>query len=160
MLAQSKYIDFLLNTPRNYTGTHLAAHSPTISHDQVYRFLRDNQFSASQLRELVQPLLADSPEAFLLVDDRVQDKRYSPHPALRQLVCQQRKPKSDSPGWLDVFHHPEKQPVSESAQGNGLPGAEHAGATARRLEPGRRGAGATSAVCGEAVQAGCHRRQH
>lgn len=77
MLAQSKYIDFLLNTPRNYTGTHLAAHSPTISHDQVYRFLRDNRYSASQLRELVQPLLADSPEAFLLVDDSVQDKRYS-----------------------------------------------------------------------------------
>lgn len=77
MLAQSTYIDFLLNTPRNYTGTHLAAHSPTISHDQVYRFLRDNRFSASQLRELVQPLLTDSPEAFLLVDDSVQDKRYS-----------------------------------------------------------------------------------
>ena len=77
MLAQSKYIDFLLNTPRNYTGTYLAAHSPAVSHDQVYRFLRDNRFSASQLRELVQPLLTDSPEAFLLVDDSVQDKRYS-----------------------------------------------------------------------------------
>ena len=77
MLAQSKYIDFLLNTPRNYTGTHLAAHLPDVSHDQVYRFLRDNSFSSNQLRELVQPLLADSPEAFLLVDDSVQDKRYS-----------------------------------------------------------------------------------
>ena len=77
MLAQSAYIDFLLNTPRNYTGTQLAAHSPTVSHDQVYRFLRDNRFSANQLRELVHPLLADSPEAFLLVDDSVQDKRYS-----------------------------------------------------------------------------------
>ena len=29
------------------------------------------------MRELVQPLLRDSPEAFLLVDDSVQDKRYS-----------------------------------------------------------------------------------
>lgn len=77
MLAQSKYIDFLLNTPRNYTGTYLAARSPAVSHDQVYRFLRDNRFSANQLRELVQPLLTDSPEAFLLVDDSVQDKRYS-----------------------------------------------------------------------------------
>lgn len=76
MLAKSKSIDFLLNTPRNYTGTHLAARLPDVSHDQVYRFLRDNSFSASQLRELVQPLLADSPEAFLLVDDSVQDKRY------------------------------------------------------------------------------------
>jgi len=77
MLTQRTYIDFLLNTPRNYTGTHLAAHLSEVSHDQVYRFLRDNTFSASQLRELVQPLLSDSPEAFLLVDDSVQDKRYS-----------------------------------------------------------------------------------
>ena len=77
MLTQSTYIDFLLNTPRNYTGTHFAAHLPAVSHDQVYRFLRDNDFSASQLRELVQPLLSDSPEAFLLVDDSVQGKRYS-----------------------------------------------------------------------------------
>jgi len=77
MLTQSTYIDFLLNTPRNYTGTHPAAHLPGVSHDQVQRFWRDNTFSSSQLRDLVQPLLADSPDAFLLVDDSVQDKRYS-----------------------------------------------------------------------------------
>lgn len=77
MLTQAKYIDFLLSTPTNYTGTHLAAHLPGVSHDQVNRFLRDNSFSTNQLRELVQPLLIDSPEAFLLVDDSVQDKRYS-----------------------------------------------------------------------------------
>ena len=29
------------------------------------------------MRELILPLLRDSPEAFLLVDDRVQDKKYS-----------------------------------------------------------------------------------
>ena len=29
------------------------------------------------MRELILPLLRDSPEAFLLVDDSVQDKRYS-----------------------------------------------------------------------------------
>ncbi|AMR27580.1 hypothetical protein A0257_11045 [Hymenobacter psoromatis] len=77
MLTQAKYIDFLLNTPRNYTGTHLAAHLPGVSHDQVYRFLRDNTVSSKQLQDLVMPLLADSPEAFLLVDDSVQDKKYS-----------------------------------------------------------------------------------
>lgn len=77
MITQSKYIDYLLNTPRNYTCTNLAAHLPDVSHDQVNRFLRDNQFSSNQLRQLVMPLLPDSPEAFLVVDDSVQDKRYS-----------------------------------------------------------------------------------
>lgn len=77
MLTQSKYLDYLLSTPRNYTCTHLAAHLPDVNHDQVNRFLRTNRFSAAQLRTLVQPLLNDSPEAFLLVDDSVQDKRYS-----------------------------------------------------------------------------------
>ena len=77
MLTQTKYIDYLLSTPKNYTCTHLAAHLPDVSHDQVNRFLRDNKFSSRQLRELVLPLVADSPEAFLLVDDSVQDKRYS-----------------------------------------------------------------------------------
>ncbi len=76
MLTQRTYTDFLLNTPRNCTGTRLAAQLPTVSHDQVHRFLRDNTFSSSQLRDLVQPLSADSPAAFLLVDDSVRDKRY------------------------------------------------------------------------------------
>ncbi|MGI4873775.1 MAG: IS701 family transposase [Janthinobacterium lividum] len=77
MIIQSQYIDYLLSTPRNYTCTHLAAHLPDVGHDQVNRFLRDNSFSSSQLRQLVLPLLHDSPEAFLLVDDSVQNKRYS-----------------------------------------------------------------------------------
>ena len=76
MLTQAKYIDFLLSTPTNYTGTHLAAHLPGVSHDQVNRFLRDSTFSSTQLRDWVLPLLSDSPEAFLLVEDSVQDKRY------------------------------------------------------------------------------------
>jgi hypothetical protein len=77
MLTQTTYIEYLLSTPKNYTCTHLAAHLPHVSHDQVNRFLRNSVLSVNQLRELVQPLLHDSPEAFLLVDDSVQDKRYS-----------------------------------------------------------------------------------
>ena len=57
------------DTVLNYTCTHLAAHLPEVSHDQANRFLRDSSFSSSQLRELVAPLLNDSLEAFLLVDD-------------------------------------------------------------------------------------------
>ncbi|WP_235726976.1 IS701 family transposase [Hymenobacter siberiensis] len=77
MLTQTAYIEYLLSTPTNYTCTHLAAHLPDVSHDQVNRFLRMSTLPVNQLRELVQPLLHDSPEAFLLVDDSVQDKRYS-----------------------------------------------------------------------------------
>jgi Transposase DDE domain len=77
MLTQTRYIEYLLSTPKNYTCTHLADHLPDISHDQVNRFLRTSVLPVSQLQQLVQPLLHDSPEAFLLVDDSVQDKRYS-----------------------------------------------------------------------------------
>ena len=41
------------------------------------RFLRTSTLPVNQLRELILPLLRDSPESFLLVDDSVQDKRYS-----------------------------------------------------------------------------------
>lgn len=77
MVTQATYIEYLLSTPRNYTCTHLADHLADVSHDQVNRFLRTSHLPAHQLRELVLPLLDDSPEAFLLVDDSVQDKRYS-----------------------------------------------------------------------------------
>ena len=40
MLTQTAYIEYLLITPTNYTCTHLAAHLPDVSHDQVNRFLR------------------------------------------------------------------------------------------------------------------------
>ena len=42
MLTQTKCIGFLLSTPRNYTGTHVAARLPEVSHDQVDRGLRDS----------------------------------------------------------------------------------------------------------------------
>ena len=66
MLTQTAYIEYLLSTPTNYTCTHLAVHLPDASHDQVNRFLRNSRLPIRQLRELVQPLLHDSPEAFLL----------------------------------------------------------------------------------------------
>ena len=39
MLTQTTYVEYLLSTPTNYTYTHLAAHLPAVSHDQVNRFL-------------------------------------------------------------------------------------------------------------------------
>ncbi len=40
MLTQTDYIEYLLSTPTNYTCTHLTAHLPDVSHDQVNQFLR------------------------------------------------------------------------------------------------------------------------
>jgi len=62
MLPQTKYIEYLLSTPGNYSGTHLAEHVPQVSPDQGNRFLRPrprpaNQQRASQLRALGRPLL-------------------------------------------------------------------------------------------------------
>jgi len=74
-VTQANYIAYLLSTPRNYTCTHLAEYLSQVSHDQVNRFLRRSSFSPTQLRERVMPWLDDSPQAFLLVDDSVQDKR-------------------------------------------------------------------------------------
>ena len=77
MLTQAAYIEYLLSTPTNYTCPHWAAYLPDVSHDQVNRFFRNSRLPVSRLRALVQPLLHDLPEAFLLVDDSVQDKKYS-----------------------------------------------------------------------------------
>jgi hypothetical protein len=48
-----------------------------VSHDGVNDFLRQNRFLPRELWKLVKDRISDSPEAFLIVDDSVHDKRYS-----------------------------------------------------------------------------------
>ena len=67
----------MISTPANYTGSNLAQHLEQVSHDAVSDFLRQEQVTASDLYKLVRPLLKDSASSYLLVDDSVQDKRYS-----------------------------------------------------------------------------------
>jgi hypothetical protein len=55
----------------------LAEHLENISHDAVSDFLHNAEFDPQDLWEVVKDRLADSPEAYLLVDDSVQNKRYS-----------------------------------------------------------------------------------
>ena len=55
----------------------LADHLDGVSHDTVSDFLRQEHVTARELWRLVQGLIDDSPEACLIVDDSVQDKRYS-----------------------------------------------------------------------------------
>ena len=47
MLTQTAYIEYLLSMPTNYTCTHLVAHLPDASHDQVNRFLRNSRLPVS-----------------------------------------------------------------------------------------------------------------
>lgn len=77
MITKQQYVEYLISTVANYTGSHLAEHLDNVSHDVITDYLRSERLSARHLWELVSALITDSPTAFLLVDDSVQDKRYS-----------------------------------------------------------------------------------
>jgi len=55
----------------------LAEHLDAVSHDTVTDFLQNEHLTARHLWESVRGLIQDSPNAFLIADDSVQDKRYS-----------------------------------------------------------------------------------
>ncbi len=77
MVTRKQYIEYLLATPINYTCSNLAEHLDGVSHDAVSDFLARGRVTAVRLWELVEPLLNNSPEAYLIVDDSVQNKQYS-----------------------------------------------------------------------------------
>src|ERR1700674_2323127 len=77
MINRREYIEFLISTSGNYTCSNLAAHLDGVSHDAVTDYLQGDKLTARSLWERVQPLLKDSTEAYLLVDDSVQNKQYS-----------------------------------------------------------------------------------
>ena len=55
----------------------MAEHLDQVSHDVISDYLRSEHLTPRSVWELVANLIEDSPGAFLLVDDSVQDKRYS-----------------------------------------------------------------------------------
>ncbi len=77
MISKKQYIEYLLTTPINYTCSNLSEHLENVSHDTVTDFLQNSKFTPRDLWELVKDRIADSEEAFLLVDDSVQNKEYS-----------------------------------------------------------------------------------
>jgi len=77
MITKNQYIEYLLSTPINYTCSNLSEHLENVSHDTVTDFLQNQKFTPRDLWELVKDLIDDSEEAFLLVDDSVQNKQYS-----------------------------------------------------------------------------------
>ena len=80
-MTKQQYIEYLICTPGgNYTCTNLADHldgEPGTSHDAITDYLRREKLTPRSLWEVVQPSLQDGPDSCLIVDDSVQDKRYS-----------------------------------------------------------------------------------
>ena len=84
VMTQQQYIEYLIATPDNATCTNLANHlanhltgEQAQSHDVISDFLRREKVTPRRLWEVVAPLLKDSANSYLVVDDSVQDKRYS-----------------------------------------------------------------------------------
>lgn len=79
MIRKWQYIEYLVSTPCNYTCSNLAEHLEGVSHDTVSDFLQQQRSTARELWEHARGLIQDGPEAVLIVDDSVQDKRHSRH---------------------------------------------------------------------------------
>jgi Transposase DDE domain len=77
MINKRQYIEYLISTPVNYTCTNLAEHLEGVSHDQITDYLQRESLTARQVWEHVQPLLRDSEDSYLIIDDSVQNKEYS-----------------------------------------------------------------------------------
>ena len=77
MITKRQYIEYLLHTPINYTGTNLANHMEDVSHDAVSDYLAREKATARQIWELAKEVITDDEKSYLIVDDSVQDKRYS-----------------------------------------------------------------------------------
>src|SRR5215813_15086168 len=66
MMSRQQYIEYLLNTPVNYTCSNLAEHWDGVSHDAVSDFLQRGWLTVNRLWELVEPLLYNN-RPFLLI---------------------------------------------------------------------------------------------
>jgi Transposase DDE domain len=72
------YCQYLLSSQVNYTLTNLAEHLRNFSHDTINRYLKGEKLSPRLLWEQVKPLLEFDPQAYLVFDDTVLDKRFGP----------------------------------------------------------------------------------
>src|SRR4051812_15831023 len=77
MITKRQYVEYLVSTPINYTCSNLAEHLDDVSHDAVTDYLERERQTARHLWELARSLVDDTPDAFLIIDDSVQAKRYS-----------------------------------------------------------------------------------
>jgi hypothetical protein len=79
-MNKRQYIEYLIATQNNYTCTNLSNHlegEKATSHDTISDYLKRENLTPRFLWEVVGSLINDSEESYLIVDDSVQDKRYS-----------------------------------------------------------------------------------
>ncbi len=77
MVTKRQYIEYLLHTPINYTGSNLAKHLEDVSHDAVSDYLAREKATARQIWGLAREIISNDESSYLILDDSVQDKRYS-----------------------------------------------------------------------------------
>jgi hypothetical protein len=77
MITKQRYIEYLISTPINYTCQNLSEHLEDVSHDVVSNFLKRNRITAREVWALVNGLIKNTLESFLIIDDSVQNKQYS-----------------------------------------------------------------------------------
>ena len=80
------YTDYLLVSFGQATATGLARLLPEVSHDQVTRFLSQQELTDKDLWKIVKPHVrrVESQEAVLLIDDTVEEKPYTDE---SELIC-------------------------------------------------------------------------
>jgi hypothetical protein len=76
-ITKQRYVEYVISTPVNYTCANLADHLDDISHDAINDYLRGEKHTAHTVWELAKLLINNSDEAYLILDDSVQDKSYS-----------------------------------------------------------------------------------
>jgi len=77
MTTRKQYIEYLISTPVNYTCSNLADHLDDVSHDAVTDYLAREKLTARHVWEQSRRLIQDSEQAYLIVDDSVQAKKYA-----------------------------------------------------------------------------------
>ena len=70
-------MEYVISTPINYTCTNLADDVDNISHDAINDYLRREKHTTRQGWELAEPWINNCTEAYLVLDDSVQDKPQS-----------------------------------------------------------------------------------
>ncbi|MFZ4791169.1 MAG: hypothetical protein ACOYMW_09805 [Candidatus Competibacteraceae bacterium] len=76
-ITKQQYVEYVISTPINYICTNLAAHLENVSHDAINDYLQREKHTAHTLWEFAKPLINNSSESYLILDDSVQDKNYS-----------------------------------------------------------------------------------